>query len=48
MYAVVSIVAGSALVMWFGELMTEHGIGNGASILILISNYLVTALFFGV
>ena len=28
--------AGAALVMWFGELITENGIGNGASILIFI------------
>ncbi|NQY74172.1 MAG: preprotein translocase subunit SecY [Candidatus Margulisbacteria bacterium] len=35
-YAVIGLVAGSALVMWFGELVTEFGIGNGASILIFI------------
>lgn len=34
--SVVGLVAGSALVMWFGELITEHGIGNGASILIFV------------
>lgn len=28
------IVAGSVLLMWIGELMTEYGIGNGVSILI--------------
>lgn len=31
---VVLIVAGSVLLMWIGELTTEHGIGNGVSILI--------------
>ena len=36
LYAVVSLVAGATLVMWFGELMTEHGIGNGASLLIFL------------
>ena len=35
-YAVASLVAGAALVMWFGELISENGIGNGASILIFI------------
>ena len=35
-YAVVSLVAGAAFVMWLGELITEWGIGNGASILIFI------------
>ena len=36
LYAVVSLVAGAAFVMWLGELITEWGIGNGASILIFI------------
>lgn len=31
---VMVIVAGSLLVMWIGELMTEFGIGNGVSIII--------------
>ncbi len=34
--SVVGLVAGSALVMWLGEIMTEYGIGNGASILIFV------------
>lgn len=34
--SVVGLVAGSALVMWLGEVMTEYGIGNGASILIFV------------
>ncbi len=32
----VTLVAGSVLVMWFGELITERGIGNGASMIIFI------------
>ena len=35
-YAVTGLVAGAALVMWLGELITESGIGNGASILIFV------------
>ncbi|MEY2665343.1 MAG: hypothetical protein RLZZ480_448 [Candidatus Parcubacteria bacterium] len=31
---VVLIVAGSVLLMWIGELVTEYGVGNGLSILI--------------
>jgi preprotein translocase subunit SecY len=34
MVNVVLIVAGSVLLMWIGELVTEYGIGNGLSILI--------------
>ncbi|MFE2579102.1 preprotein translocase subunit SecY [Streptomyces sp. NPDC059378] len=34
---VLSITTGTACVMWFGELITERGIGNGMSILIFIS-----------
>ncbi|MFA5080483.1 MAG: preprotein translocase subunit SecY [Candidatus Paceibacterota bacterium] len=33
--AVVSIIAGSMIMMWLGELITEKGIGNGVSLLIL-------------
>ena len=33
---VISLTAGSALVMWFSELITENGIGNGASLLIFV------------
>lgn len=32
--AVASMTAGSVLLMWLGELMTEQGIGNGISLLI--------------
>lgn len=34
---VVTLVAGTTLIMWLGELITEHGIGNGMSIIIMIS-----------
>lgn len=33
---IVSLTAGSTLVMWFSELMTEKGIGNGASLIIFV------------
>jgi len=33
---VVSLTAGSVLVMWLGELITEKGIGNGASLIIFV------------
>lgn len=33
---VVSLTAGSSLVMWFSELITDKGIGNGASLLIFV------------
>jgi len=40
-YAIVLIVitmtAGTGLIMWMGELVTERGVGNGMSILIFIS-----------
>jgi preprotein translocase subunit SecY len=34
---VLVMVAGSALLMWFGELVTEKGLGNGMSILMFTS-----------
>jgi preprotein translocase subunit SecY len=34
---VLSLVAGTALIMWLGELITQRGIGNGMSILIFAS-----------
>lgn len=34
MVSVTSMTAGSVLLMWLGELMTEQGIGNGISLLI--------------
>ncbi|MFH1542185.1 MAG: preprotein translocase subunit SecY [bacterium] len=33
---VVSLVAGTAMVMWFAELITSNGIGNGASLIIFV------------
>lgn len=33
---VVALTAGSSMVMWFSELITEKGIGNGASLLIFV------------
>jgi preprotein translocase subunit SecY len=33
---VVALTAGSTLVMWFSELITDKGIGNGASLLIFV------------
>ncbi|MDR1764812.1 MAG: preprotein translocase subunit SecY [Lachnospiraceae bacterium] len=35
--AVVSMTAGSALLMWIGERITEHGVGNGISIVLLFN-----------
>ncbi|OGI07000.1 MAG: preprotein translocase subunit SecY [Candidatus Margulisbacteria bacterium GWF2_35_9] len=35
-FSVVALVAGTSLVMWLGELITEKGIGNGASIIIFV------------
>jgi preprotein translocase subunit SecY len=34
---VVSLTAGTAMIMWLGELLTEKGIGNGMSVLIFTS-----------
>lgn len=34
---VISIIAGTALIMWLGELITQRGIGNGMSLLIFAS-----------
>ena len=31
---VITMTAGTAVIMWLGELITEHGIGNGMSLLI--------------
>jgi len=33
----VTLIAGTIFIMWLGELITERGIGNGASILIMVS-----------
>ncbi len=34
---IITLVAGTALIMWLGELITQRGIGNGMSILIFAS-----------
>ena len=34
---VVTMTAGTAIIMWFGELITERGVGNGMSILMFTS-----------
>ncbi|RAX20262.1 MULTISPECIES: preprotein translocase subunit SecY [unclassified Actinomyces] len=34
---IVTMTAGTGLIMWLGELITEHGIGNGMSLLIFTS-----------
>lgn len=34
---IVSLTAGSALLMWFGEQITENGIGNGISIILMFN-----------
>jgi preprotein translocase subunit SecY len=35
--AALTMTAGSILLMWIGELITEHGISNGVSLLIFAS-----------
>lgn len=35
--AVVTMTAGSAILMWLGERVTENGVGNGISIILLIN-----------
>lgn len=35
--AVVTMTAGSAMLMWIGEQITEHGVGNGISIVLLFN-----------
>ena len=34
---IVALTAGSAFVMWIGEQITEHGVGNGISIVLTIN-----------
>ena len=36
-FMVLTLTAGTALIMWLGELITQRGIGNGMSILIFVS-----------
>lgn len=35
--AVFILTAGAVLIMWLGEMITEHGVGNGISIILLIN-----------
>ena len=35
--AVVAMTAGSAVLLWFGERITENGVGNGISIILMIN-----------
>jgi preprotein translocase subunit SecY len=34
---VITMTAGTALIMWFGELITERGVGNGMSLLMFVN-----------
>ena len=34
---VITMTAGTALIMWFGELITQRGVGNGMSLIIFVS-----------
>ena len=38
--AIVSMVTGTILLMWMGERVTERGIGNGISLIIMVGIYL--------
>ena len=35
---VLSLTGGSALLMWIGEQITSHGVGNGISMVLLIQH----------
>ena len=37
MLIVITLTAGTTLLMWMGELITKRGIGNGISLLIFAS-----------
>jgi preprotein translocase subunit SecY len=35
--AIITLTAGTTIIMWLGELITAHGVGNGMSLLIYVS-----------
>lgn len=35
MFSIIALTAGTLFLMWLGELITDHGLGNGASMLIM-------------
>ena len=37
MLMIITLIAGTALIMWLGEQITERGVGNGMSLLIFVS-----------
>src|SRR5438067_2369509 len=43
---IITLTAGTALLMWLGELTTKRGIGNGISLLIFASTFFYTAVQF--
>src|SRR5438067_2329332 len=43
---ILAITAGTVLLMWLGELITQRGIGNGISLLIVVFTYFYTAVTF--
>ncbi len=43
---IITFVAGSAFVMWLGEQITEHGIGNGISLILFIG--IISRVFDGI
>jgi preprotein translocase subunit SecY len=37
MLMIITMTAGTGLIMWFGEMITERGVGNGMSLMIFVS-----------
>jgi preprotein translocase subunit SecY len=44
---VISLIAGTIFLVWLGELITEYGIGNGISIIILAGQQFIGLVIFG-